>query len=216
MISPRYALSVVIIIMLALIPTVIHSYLDLKIDDNVSTHQISDVLGSYVSKPTQRKQEWGADTFACYDWIERIYTNQQGKSVRLFVGRSYDHKRLYHHPELALSYGKDLRKAGEIQYSAQPKILVKLLTNESRPVIGAYALLYDNKLIDNAIIHQLMTSLLQLITPRKPMTLFYVEAENITAKSIFSETDAAFVLENAIKDFLALSKSSVLVQREGV
>ena len=88
----------------------------------------------------------------------------------------------------------------------RPKILVKLLANESRPVVGAYALLYDNKLIDNAISHQLMSSLIQLITPRKPMTLFYVEAENTTAKSIFSETDAAFVLEGAIKDFLALSK----------
>ena len=202
MISTRYAISVVIIIMLALIPTVIHSYLDLKIDDNVSTHQISNVLGSYVSKPTQRKQEWGTDTFACYDWIERIYTNQQGKSVRLFVGRSYDHKRLYHHPELALSYGKDLRKIGEMDFTKQPNIHVNLLANETRPVIAAYTLLYDKQFVQNALSHQLMSSIKQLISPRKPMTLFYVEAENTSAEGLFNETDAAFILEKAINDFL--------------
>ena len=203
MMSTHHARSVLIIIMLALIPTIIHSYLDLKTGDNLSTRQISKVLGSYVSKPSQRKSEWGEDTFACYDWIERNYTNQQGKSVRLFVGRSYDHKRLYHHPELALSYGKDLRMVGEIQYSEQPNIPVKLLANETKPVIVAYALLYDKKFVGNAITHQLMSSIIQLITPRKPMTLFYVEEENTSAKSIFSETDAALVLEKAIKDFLS-------------
>ncbi len=204
MISTRYGRSVLIIVMLALIPTIIHSYLDLKTNDNLSTHQISPILGSYVSKPTQRKPEWGNDTFACYDWIERNYTNQQGKSVRLFVGRSYDHKKLYHHPELVLSYGKDLRMLGEMQYAAQSKIPVKLLANETRPVIAAYALLYDKQFVENAITHQLKSSIIQLITPRKPMTLFYVEAENTSVKSIFSETDAAFVLESAIKDFLAI------------
>lgn len=204
MISTRYGRSVLIIVMLALIPTIIHSYLDLKTNDNLSTHQISPILGSYVSKPTQRKPEWGNDTFACYDWIERNYTNQQGKSVRLFVGRSYDHKKLYHHPELVLSYGKDLRMLGEMQYAAQSKIPVKLLANETRPVIAAYALLYDKQFVENAITHQLKSSIIQLITPRKPMTLFYVEAENTSVKSLFSETDAAFVLESAIKDFLAI------------
>ena len=204
MISTRYDRPLLIIIMLALIPTIIHSYLDLKTNDNLSTHQISPILGSFVSKPTQRKPEWGEDTFACYDWIERNYTNQQGKSVRLFVGRSYDHKRLYHHPELVLSYGKDLKMLEEMQYAAQPKIPVKLLANETRPVIAAYALLYDKQFVENAITHQLKSSIIQLITPRKPMTLFYVEAENTSVKSIFSETDAAFVLESAIKDFLAI------------
>ena len=204
MMSTRQALPVIILIMSALIPTIIHSYLNLKTDDNLSTRQISQVLGSYVSKPTQRKAEWGEDTFACYDWIERIYTNQQGKSVRLFVGRSYDHKRLYHHPELALSYGKDLRMIGEIKYSEQPNIPVKLLANETKPVIAAYALIYDKQFVENAITYQLMSSIVQLITPRKPMTLFYVEEENTPEKSIFTETDAAFILEKAIKDFLTV------------
>lgn len=202
MISTRHAPLVLFIIMLALIPTIIHSYLELKIGDNLSTRHISQVLGSYVSKPSQRKPGWGEDTFACYDWFERIYTNQQGKSVRFFVGRSYDHKKLYHHPELALSYGKDLRMVGEIQYSEQPTIAVKLLANETKPVIAAYALLYDKQFVGNAITHQIMSSIMQLITPRKPMTLFYVEEENASAKTIFSETDAALILERAIKDFL--------------
>jgi len=202
MMSKRQALSVIVIVLLALIPTIIHSYLDLKTVDKLSTSHISQVIDSYVSKPTQRKAGWGEDTFACYDWFERIYTNQQGKSVRLFVGRSYDHKRLYHHPDLALSYGKDLRMIGEIKYSEQFNIPVKLLANDTKFVIAAYALLYDKQFVENAISHQLMSSIIQLITPRKPMTLFYVEEENMPEKSKFSETEAALVLEKAIKDFL--------------
>ncbi len=202
MMSTRHALPVLIIIIFALIPTIIHSYLDLKTDDNLSTNQISEVFGDYESKPTKRKPEWGKDTFACYDWIEREYTNQQGKSVRLFVGRTYDHKRIYHHPELALSYGKDLKMVGEIQFSVQPNIPVKLLASELKPVIAAYALLYNNEFVGNAITHQLMNSIMQLITPRKPMTLFYVEEENAYGNTLFNETDAALILENAIKNFL--------------
>jgi len=204
MISTRYTTPVIVIILLALIPTIIHSYLDLKTLDHLSTQKISQVLGLYQSKPTQRKPGWAEDTFASYDWIERNYSNQNGKAVRLFVGRSYDHKSLYHHPELALSYGKDLRMVGEMNYSEQPSIPVKILANESRPVIAAYALLYDQQFVENAINHQLKSSFIQLITPRKPMTLFYVEAENSSSKTSFTESDAAVVLESAIKDFLAM------------
>src|SRR5664280_2539690 len=102
MISARYALPVAFVLMLALIPTVIHSYLGLKTDDGLSVKNIKPVLDNFYSIPTNRQPGWGEVTFGSEDWIERIYTDEQGKSLRLFVGRSYDHKRLYHHPELAL------------------------------------------------------------------------------------------------------------------
>ena len=124
MISARYALPVALVLMLALIPTVIHSYLNLKSDDGLSVKNIKSALDNFNSTPTNRQPGWGEDTFGCEDWIERIYTDEQGKSLRLFVGRSYDHKRLYHHPELALSYAKDLRGEGQIRLPGQLPVTI--------------------------------------------------------------------------------------------
>jgi hypothetical protein len=202
MISARYALPVSLVLMLALIPTVIHSYLGLKTDDGLSVKKIKPELGNYNSEPTNRQPGWGEETFGSVDWIERAYTDEQGKTLRLFVGRSYDHKRLYHHPELALSYAKDLRSEGRIRLHGQPEIPVNLLRNEMRPNMAAFALLYDGKFIDNPISHQIRDSLKQLISARKPMTLFYIADDNAPKNTAFIQSPAASLLNKAIKDFM--------------
>lgn len=203
MTSTRYALPVAILLMLALIPTVIHGYLGMKTDDGLSTTRINRVLDNFTSTPTNRLPEWGEVTFGCTDWIERIYTDEQGKSVRLFVGRSYDHKRLYHHPELALSYAKDLKGAGQIRLPGQPEIPVTLLRNDMRPTMAAFVLLYDGEFIADPISNQVRTSLKQLISPGKSMTLFYLADDNAPKGTAFDKTSAASLLEKAIKDFMA-------------
>jgi hypothetical protein len=202
MISSRYVLPATLILLLALIPTAIHSYLDLKTDDGLSVKNISQVLGNFYSTPTNRQPEWGKETFGSEDWIERIYTDEQGKSLRLFVGRSYDHKRLYHHPELALSYAKDLRGAGQIRLPGQPEIAVNLLHNEMRPNMAAYVLLYDGKFIDSPISHQIRDSLKQLFNARKPITLFYIVDDHEPKNSPFIQSPAALLLTKAIKNFM--------------
>jgi hypothetical protein len=202
MTSSRYVLPVAMILMLALIPTVIHVYLGLKTDDRLSVKNIKSVLGNFNSTPTNRQPGWGKETFGSEDWIERTYTNEQGKSLRLFVGRSYDHKRLYHHPELALSYAKDLRSAGQMHLPGQPKIPVNLLRNETRPNMAAFVLLYDGEFIENPISHQIRDSLKQLISARKPMTLFYIVDDNEQKNITFIQSPAASLLNKAIKDFM--------------
>ena len=203
MISTRYAVLVSLVLMLALIPTVIHGYLGMKTDDGLSVTNINPVLANFTSTPTSRLPGWGEHTFGCTDWIERTYTDEQGKSLRLFVGRSYDHKRLYHHPELALSYAKDLRSTGQIRLPGQPEIPVNLLRNESRPNMAAFVLLYDGKFIDNPITHQVRDALKQLVSARKPMTLFYLVDDNEAKATTFNQSPAASLLKNAIKDFMA-------------
>jgi hypothetical protein len=202
MISARYALPVALVLMLALIPTVIHSYLNLKTDDGLSVKNIKSALDNFNSTPTNRQPGWGEDTFGCEDWIERIYTDEQGKPLRLFVGRSYDHKRLYHHPELALSYAKDLRGEGQIRLPGQPEIPVNVLRNDMRPNMAAFVLLYDGEFIDNPISHQIWDSLKQLVSTRKPMTLFYIVDDNAPKNASFTQSSAASLLKKAIKDFM--------------
>jgi len=202
MTSARYALPVALVLMLALIPTVIHVYLGLKTDDGLSANKIKSKLDNFNSEPTKRQPGWGEDTFGSEDWIERFYTDGQGKTLRLFVGRSYDHKRLYHHPELALSYAKDLRSEGQIRLPGQPEIPVNLLRNDMRPNMAAFVLLYDGKFISNPISHQIQDSLKQLISARKPMTLFYIADDNAPKNTAFIQSSAASLLNKAIKDFM--------------
>ena len=203
MTSARYALPVALVLMLAIIPTVIHSYLGLKTDDGLSVKNIKSELDNFNSVPTNRQPGWGEETFGSEDWFERVYTDKQGKSLRLFVGRSYDHKRLYHHPELALSYAKDLRSEGQVRLPGEPEIPVNLLRNDMRPNMAAFVLLYDGKFIDNPISHQIRDSLKQLISARKPMTLFYIADDNAPKNTAFIQSPAASLLDKAIKDFMA-------------
>jgi hypothetical protein len=203
MTSSRYAFPLAFVLMLASIPTAIHSYMDLKTDDGLSVKNIKSVLDNFNSTPTNRQPGWGEQTFGSEDWLERDYTDEHGKSLRLFVGRSYDHKRLYHHPELALSYAKDLRSEGQIHLPGQPGIPVNLLRNNIRPNMAAFVLLYDGKFIDNPISYQIQDSLKQLISARKPMTLFYIADDSAPKDTSFNKTPAASLLEKAIKDFMA-------------
>lgn len=201
MISLRYAHYVAITLGIALIPTIIHSYLALTLADGRQVRNIDPEFSSYSSRPTKRQPNWGEVTFSCFDWLERIYLDSNGHQVRLFVGRSYDHKSLYHHPELALSYGEDFKLKQRVQLSGSPGIPVILLRKQTRPGIAAYALLYEDQFIEHPISHQIKHSLNQLLNPRKPLTLFYVSQPNVDRAIAFNETASAQVLRYAIEAF---------------
>lgn len=208
MFSSRYAISVALLLMLALIPTLIHSYLGLTVDDGKTTKLISERFADFISRPTSRNPGWGEVTFACYDWFEREYKDREGNVVRLFVGRSFDHKKLYHHPELALSYGKDLARAEKIRLSLPPDIHVFLLRANSQRGLAAYALLYEDRFIANPIWHQIKNSLSLLVNPRKPLTLFYVSDNQENSRAVFARTPMARVLKQAIVDFLSKERNA--------
>jgi hypothetical protein len=203
MISAHYATPVAILLSLAMIPTVIHSYLNLSVDNSASSKAIKADLGEFISVPTRRNAEWGASTFGCTDSFERTYKDKQGNSARLFVGRAYDHKRLYHHPELALSHGEDLRHNGQVNLAGNPQIPVHLLHHTVRPTMAAYVLYYDGHFVDNPIAQQVKNSLQLLVSPQKPMTLFYISEDNLDKQTAFDKTLSAKVLSEAIKRFLA-------------
>lgn len=119
------------------------------------------------------------------------------------MARSYDHKRLYHHPELALSYAKDLSRNGLIVLPGQPEIPVNLLQSTARSGIAAFVLLYEGKFITHPISHQVQHSLNLLVSARKPMTLFYISDDNAPNNIPFNQTPAASLLNKAIRDFMA-------------
>lgn len=202
MISSRYALLVALLLAVALIPTAIHSYLNSRVDDGRYTKSIPRVFGGFSFDPiNQHKAQKVKGVFDSEDWIDRIYGNSTGLKVRLFVARSYDYKRLYHHPELGLSRGTDLRLRRVFFLTGKPEMPIHLLRNRSGRGLVGYVLLHDGKFIKDPLIYQFHNALKQLFSPRKAMTLFYVSDSVSTDSADFSETSAAFILGEAVKNF---------------
>lgn len=206
MLSARYSLPVALALAIALIPTAIHNYLGLTGEDGRTVQRIKTELGNFHSRPTRRNPNWGEITFGSEDWLERNYRDGEGRMIRLFAARAYDHKRLYHHPELALSYGGDFENQGLTLLPGDPSIPVRLLRNRKGSGLVAYALHYQGHFIDNPIMHQIQESLKLLVNPRKPITLFYVSDAHTTPDEDFQDTEAARLLQKAVSDFLAQAR----------
>jgi hypothetical protein len=202
MISSRYALPVILLLILALLPTIIHSYLGSEYDDGKTVQSIPKALADFSSQPYMRhKDPWVKSLFDSEDWIERIYKNSKGEKVRLFVARSYDYKRLYHHPELALSHGVNLREEGITNLPGDPEIPTHVLRNSSGRGFVAYVLLHEGKFIQNPVSHQIKETFTQLFRSRKAMTLFYVSDTTSPVSDKFNKTSTASILVAAIQSF---------------
>lgn len=177
MISARFAAPVAALLALALIPTVIHSYVGATIADGRTAAAIPEALGGVPSAPTARRPGWAKERFDTDDWIERVH-RIAGQDVTLFVARSYDAKRLYHHPELALLRDTESASAGTIRPAARPDVPLHVLTTsrDGHRGLAVYALLYDGRFVDNPVLFQLRTATELLISGRKPMTLVFASA----------------------------------------
>ncbi|MEC4678120.1 MAG: hypothetical protein VST69_05135 [Nitrospirota bacterium] len=206
MISSRYALPFIVLAVMALVPTLMHSYAGLTSEDGRSTQAIRDSFADLRSDETNRKAKWVKKTFESTDWIERTYENREGGPLLLFVGRSYDPKRLYHHPELGLLSGSDLEALGTVELAQKPGRPIHLLKGkraEGNADLVVYALLYEDQFVDNPYFFQLKNALSFLFQARKPMTLFFVYDASALPERALEDSRAVFLLNEAIDDFLS-------------
>lgn len=200
--SPRYAAPVALVLLLALLPTAIHSYAGLRVDDHLKTASIPATLEGFDGTPTTRRPNWGERRFDATDWTERTYFAGT-QQVRLLVARSFDLKKLYHHPELAAADGTDLRPAGIRQIGDGLGGVHALETTSGRREVALYALVYDGALIEDPIWFQFRTAGRLLVTGRKQMTLFFAHQAEVPAGQEPEKTAAAKILKAAVTAFAA-------------
>jgi hypothetical protein len=140
MIAGRFVPAVCALVAIALIPTYIHSYAGSTVQDGRRSGSISESLAEYQGTSSGRNATWGKRRFDSDDWTERIYRSS-GDEVKLTVIRSYDPKSLYHHPELAVSYGPSYQKSEIRRLAGRPEIPVHVLSTNGRVrTIALYAL----------------------------------------------------------------------------
>ncbi len=199
MIATRYGGAVLGLLALALVPTVIHSYVGATIDDGLSTAAIPATLAGYTSEPSGRNATWGQRRFESFDWIERRY-RAPGDEVMLTVARSYDLKSLYHHPELAVTNVDLPTYAVERWFDRDLPVHVLQGRAPGGP-LALYVLHSDGRFVARPILFQLRTAGELLFTGRRAMTLVFVLDLSHAAGADAAASGAARVLRAAVESF---------------
>src|SRR5690606_3313011 len=110
----------------------------------VLAEAIPETIEGFRGTPTKRRDASIRRSFDATDWVERRYVRGNDE-VTLLVARSFDMKKLYHHPELAVVDGIEFRPARVETYaSSGVPIDVHVLEGE-RAGLLAYALLYRDE-----------------------------------------------------------------------
>jgi hypothetical protein len=189
MIRPRHAAALLTLLLLALVPTIIHSYIGVVSDDGWKAAAIPTNLAGYTAGSDRRDPTWGARRFDSDNWIARRYTRGADEIV-LTVVRSYDLKSVYHHPELAIAYDTPFTTSTVERLGAKQ---IPLHVLKSGNALGLYVLHYDGRFVADPIWFQLRTAGELLFSSRKVMTLFFVQ-DPVADTSVIEETGALQVL----------------------
>jgi hypothetical protein len=194
-----------LLLALALPPTLIHTYAGAVATDGRRTAAIANELAGYTSMPSRRQAAWGKRRFDSDDWMERRYRTANDE-VLLTVIRSYDLKKLYHHPELAVADagGASFEPAQVKRFRQHPDIPVHVLhaAPGGNPALGLYVLHYDDRFVEDPIWFQLRTAGELLFSVRKPMTLFFAHDVNAPDDADPESLPASSLLFAAIDDFV--------------
>ena len=191
MMSLRYAPVVTALLALALVPTIRNTYVDAHVADGRTLQSIPMSLGGRYGTATERGTRWATTSLEAEDAIERRY----GQDVTLFAARSFDAKQLYHHPELAVAYGRSYSASGVRPAAARPNVPVHWLTGTDAWAV--YALSYGEDYVGDPVRFELRRAFTALVTPRQPMTLFFVHGRGTVP------ADAEALLLQAIDSFQA-------------
>ena len=201
MISLRFVPVTCVLLALAVVPTIIHSYSSGPVDDGWRASQVPGVLAGMPSAPSSRNAGWGKRRFDSDDWIEREYRGASGGHLTLTIVRTHDAKAVYHHPELAVAYGTAFVGEDVVRFPQREDVPVHVLTpGPGVTAAGLYVLHYDSRFIEDPIPFQIRTAGELLFSRRRPMTLFFVLDKTMRERAI-NESSALTLLLAAVDAF---------------
>lgn len=171
MISRRYAVPLLVVLAVALLPTVQHGYLGYTaVAAKVTQERLPQAIAGVTGAPKVRTGGWMTSTYAADSWAERTYAPAGQGQVSLFVARGFDLKKLYHHPELGVLRGNSFHPLRTADVDGQP---VHVLQNVAAGDSAVYALIYEDQWVGNPYLLQASSAFTSLWTGRRPLTLVF-------------------------------------------
>jgi hypothetical protein len=202
MTSTRYAIPTLLLALAAAVPTAIHGYAGYVVRDGRSAADVPMALADRVARDPDRTRDpaWIRSTYGSEDWIEREYVRPGEAPVTLFVARTYDLKKVYHHPELGVLRGNDFERTHveRLGPAATPVFVLRPQTGQG---LALYALLYEGEPVESPMLVQVRSVVTSLVGGRRPMTLVMVhDARQPTTQSL-DGTPAATLLLASLEAF---------------
>lgn len=174
MISRRHLVALLVILGVALAPTVPHGYIGRVTQaPKVVEGSLPSAVGGVTGTPKIRTGGWMKDTYGADSWAERTYQPAGQGEVGLFVARGFDMKKLYHHPELGVLRGRSFEPQRIKVLEGDGKEIVHVLRNLSTSESAVYALLYEDRWVGNPYLLQLSSAFSTLWTGQRPITLVF-------------------------------------------
>jgi hypothetical protein len=99
MTSTRYFLPALLLLLLALVPTVFNFYRGLPVTTTGFAESLPLELGEMAGADTGRRPADVNRIFQTEDWVERVYTDGNSRQIILFLARGYDARPFFHYPE---------------------------------------------------------------------------------------------------------------------
>jgi len=202
MIALRFGPATCLTLALALVPVARHEYMGTRADDARQTRAIPDRLAGLAGEAVTTRP-WIGGAFASTDWIDRRYSGL-GSEIDLFAARSYDFKRLYHHPELTLLRGVDLDARPSVVLPGNPWAYYVLAPPDEsgRSGLAVYVLLYGGQPVNDPYAFQLRAMWELLFRPPQPMTLVMGYDAGVPAGAPLGETTLVRLMADAVRGFL--------------
>ena len=173
MISSKYAWPAAGLLLVALVPTLLNVYRAPEpIEPGSLAADIPQALGPFArSVAGRRKREWVKGHFGADDFVSRRYGD-----LTLFAARTYDGKKLFHFPELALTYGRAATDRRSERYGEFPAHVLEYRDQKGFH-LSAYALFYGDRPVEDPISFMLSILPERFLGKREPMTIIYVQGD---------------------------------------
>lgn len=199
--SSRHAPALCLALAIALVPTIIHTYSGRVADDGRSAAGMPATIAGERFVSTGRAPDWGQRLFDSGDWFETRSTGP-GPEVTLTVLRSYDLKKLYHHPELTIAYGTAFLREEIARAEARPEVPLHVLRAENGASTAVAVLHYGDEFVENPIWLQVRVAGQLLVSPRKPITLFFARQRGEADRPV-DDLKATRIVFAAVDEFLS-------------
>ncbi|MCP4118028.1 MAG: hypothetical protein GY737_22035 [Desulfobacteraceae bacterium] len=175
--SYKYTWVVLSLLLLALIPTVSGFYKGVPVLTERMVESLPKELAGMKGIATARKGKVIQNGFRTGDWMERIYTDNSGRTVTLFAVRGYDGRPLFHFPERGLLQRNWSERTYVIKTLSDGNVRVKAHvlhltgTVENKKVF--YLLFYGKETVGNPYTFLLSRIPMMLMGDSKPFTFLF-------------------------------------------